>query len=382
MYESYYGMKEKTFNLSPDHEYFYMSKGHEDAYTHLEYAINENKGFAVITGEIGSGKTTLINYFLYKTKMDFQIGLINNTNIPASQFLTAVCNELEIESNFDDKIGLMDSFQNYLLKQYTKKNRVILIIDEAQNLSPKIMEEIRMMSNLESEKNHLIQIVLFGQPELKYKLQRMDLKQFAQRVSVHFHLKGLKKDEVQHYIRYRLKVGGTKNDNLFNDDAIDLIYLHSKGIPRIINIICDTALVYGYADSMKVITKNVIEEVIKDRDQSGIFDEVHNNEPVLPVKDDQKENGLEKSSREMRMFVEKIAFLENNINGIKREIRHLKNFHNKRDRIIFDLFKMLENSIKSRAHLLEMVNIVLYEKHDKLRKKKEKDSQNIAILKR
>lgn len=314
--------------------------------------------------------------------MDFQIGLINNTNIPASQFLTAVCNELEIESNFDDKIGLMDSFQNYLLKQYTKKNRVILIIDEAQNLSPKIMEEIRMMSNLESEKNHLIQIVLFGQPELKYKLQRMDLKQFAQRVSVHFHLKGLKKDEVQHYIRYRLKVGGTKNDNLFNHDAIDLIYLHSKGIPRIINIICDTALVYGYADSMKVITKKVIEEVIKERDQSGIFDGVDDNEPILPIKDDQKENGLGKSNREMRMFVEKIAFLENNINDIKREIRHLKNFHNKRDRIIFDLFKMLENSIKSRAHLLEMVNIVLYEKHDKLRKKKEKDSQNIAILKR
>jgi general secretion pathway protein A len=275
----------------------------------------------------------------------------------------------------------MDSFQNYLLKQYTKKNRVILIIDEAQNLSPKIMEEIRMMSNLESEKNHLIQIVLFGQPELKYKLQRMDLKQFAQRVSVHFHLKGLKKDEVQQYIRYRLKVGGTKNVNLFNDDAIDLIYLHSKGIPRIINIICDTALVYGYADSMKVITKNVIEEVIKERDQSGIFDEVDTNEPVLPIKDDQKENGPEKSNRELRMFVEKIAFLENNINDIKHEIRHLKNIYNKRDRIIFDLFKMLEDSIKSRAHLLEMVNNVLHEKHDKPRKKKEKDSQNIAILK-
>ena len=381
MYESYYGMKEKTFNLSPDHEYFYMSKGHEDAYTHLEYAINENKGFAVITGEIGSGKTTLINYFLYKTKLDFQIGLINNTNIPASQFLKAVCNELEIDSDFEDKISLMDSFQNYLLKQYSKKNRVVLIIDEAQNLSPKIMEEIRMMSNLESEKNHLIQIVLFGQPELKYKLQRMDLKQFAQRVSVHFHLKGLKKDEVQHYIRYRLKVGGTKNVNLFNDDAVDLIYLHSKGIPRIINIICDTALVYGYADSMKIITKNVIEEVIKERDQSGIFDEVHSNEPILPSKYDQKEHGLEKSNHGLQMFVEKIAFLENNINDIKREIRHLKNIHNKRDRIIFDLFKMLEDSIKSRAHLLEMVNTVLHEKHDKVRKKKEKDSQNIAILK-
>lgn len=381
MYESYYGMKEKTFNLSPDHEYFYMSKGHEDAYTHLEYAITENKGFAVITGEIGSGKTTLVNYFLYKTKLDFQIGLINNTNIPASQFLKAVCNELEIDSNFKDKIGLMDSFQNYLLKQYSEKNRVILIIDEAQNLSPKIMEEIRMMSNLESEKNHLMQIVLFGQPELKYKLQRMDLKQFAQRVSVHFHLKGLKKDEVQHYIRYRLKMGGTKNVNLFNDGAVDLIYVHSKGIPRIINIICDTALVYGYADSLKVITKNVIEEVIKERDQSGIFDEVDNNEPILPSKENQKEHGLGKSNAELQMFVKKIAFLENNINDIKREIRYLKNIHNKRDRIIFDLFKMLEDSIKSRAHLLEMVNIILHEKHDKVRKDNEKGTQNIAILK-
>jgi general secretion pathway protein A len=373
-------MKEKTFNLSPDHEYFYMSKGHEDAYTHLEYAINENKGFAVITGEIGSGKTTLVNYFLYKTKLDFQIGLINNTNIPASQFLKAVCNELEIDSNFDDKIGLMDSFQNYLLKQYSEKNRVILIIDEAQNLSPKIMEEIRMMSNLESEKNHLMQIVLFGQPELKYKLQRMDLKQFAQRVSVHFHLKGLEKDEVQHYIRYRLKVGGTKNVNLFNDDAVDLIYLHSKGIPRIINIICDTALVYGYADSLKVITKKVIEEVIKERDQSGIFEEFDNNEIILPFKDDQREHRQEKSNHEQQMLVEKIGFLENNIKDIKRDIRYLNNIHNKRDRIIFDLFKMLEDSIKSRAHLLQIINHLLHNKHDKVQKDNEKDSQNIAIL--
>jgi len=373
-------MKEKTFNLGPDHEYFYMSKGHEDAYSHLEYAITENKGFAVITGEIGSGKTTLINYFLYKTKLDFQIGLINNTNIPASQFLKAVCNELEIDSNFEDKIGLMESFQNYLLKQYSEKNRVILIIDEAQNLSPKIMEEIRMMSNLESEKNNLIQIVLFGQPELKYKLQRMDLKQFAQRVSVHFHLKGLKKDEVQDYIRYRLKVGGTKNVNLFNDDAVDLIYFHSNGIPRIINIICDTALVYGYADSMKVITKNVIEEVIKEREQSGIFEEFDNNETILTLKDDQRVHGLKKSNHELQMLVEKISFLENNMKDIKREIQYLKNIHNKRDRIIFDLFKMLEDSIKSRARLLEMVNLILHEKHDKVRKDNEKDSQNVAIL--
>jgi len=380
MYESYYGLKEKAFNLSPDHEYFYMSQGHENAYTHLEYAINENKGFAVITGEIGAGKTTLINYFLYKTKLDFQIGLINNTNIPASQFLKAVCNELEIEYSYEDKINLMDSFQNYLLKQYSEKNRVILIIDEAQNLSPKIMEEIRMISNLESEKNHLLQIVLFGQPELKAKLQRKELKQFAQRVSVHFHLKGLKKDEVKKYILYRLKVGCAKNLNLFNDDAIDLIYLHSKGIPRIINIICDTALVYGYADSMKVITKDVIEEVIKERDQSGIFDEFDNNQPIVAIEDDKREHRLIESNHELRLSVEKIAFLENNINDIKQEIRYLKNIYNRRDRIVLDLFKMLEDSIKSRAHLLKMVDRILNEKHDKMRRQSEKDSQNVTIL--
>ncbi len=237
-----------------------------------------------------------------------------------------------------------------------------------------------MMSNLESEKNHLLQIVLFGQPELKAKLQRMELKQFAQRVSVHFHLEGLTKDEVQHYIRYRLKVGGTRNVNLFNDDAVDLIYLHSKGIPRIINIICDTALVYGYADSMKVITKDVIEEVIKERDQSGIFDEFENNQPILPTKDYQRELGLVNSSHELQMFVEKIAFLENSIHDIKREIQYLKNIHNKRDRIILDLFKMLEDSIKSRAHILKMANRLLNKKHDELRKKNEKDAQNIAII--
>jgi len=380
MYESYYGMNEKAFNLSPDHEYFFMSKGHEEAFTHLEYAIKENKGFAVITGEIGSGKTTLINYFLYKTKLDFHIGLINNTNIPASQFLKAVCNELEIDSNFEDKVDLMDSFQNYLLKQYSKNNRVILIIDEAQNLSPKIMEEIRMISNLESEKNHLMQIVLFGQPDLKNKLQRMDLKQFAQRVSVYYHLKGLEKVEVQHYIRYRLKICGTKNINLFSDDAVDLIYQHSKGIPRIINIICDTALVYGYADGMKIISKNVIEEVIKEREQSGIFEDFENNKIIIPVKDDRKEHNPAESYHELDIFLEKIVFLENNINDIKHEIKYLKNFNDKRERIIFDLFKMLEDSIKSRAHLLKMVSHILSNKYDTAQKINEKDSQNIAIL--
>ena len=195
MYESFYGLKEKAFNLNPDPEYFYLSREHEDAYRHLEYAISESKGFAVITGEVGAGKTTLINYLLYKLELDINIGLITNTNIPASQFLKAICREFEINVDVREKVDIMEIFQDFLLERYAQNERVLLIIDEAQNISLEAMEEIRMLSNLEAEKSHLIQIILLGQPELKYKLQRNDLKQFAQRVSTHYHINGLSKDE-------------------------------------------------------------------------------------------------------------------------------------------------------------------------------------------
>jgi general secretion pathway protein A len=381
MYEAFYGLKEKAFNLNPDPEYFYMSREHEDAYMHLEYVISESKGFAVITGEVGSGKTTLINYLLYKLKLDINIGLITNTNIPASQFLKAICREFEIDVDVREKVDIMEIFQDFLLERYAQNERVLLIIDEAQNISPEAMEEIRMLSNLEAEKSHLIQIILIGQPELKYKLQRNDLRQFAQRVSTHYHINGLNKDEVNNYIRYRLKVGEAKNLNIFNEDAIELIYQNSLGIPRIVNVICDTALVYGYADGIKIIDKSLIETVIKEREESGIFSKLDLNFDDSSAKTLSEEKVPKSSDNSLQFMGKRIDILDAKIEGLQQEIRNLKNLKNERDTIIIELFKMLENGIKSRFKLLSVISQKNDGKNPKQQKNK-KDSQGISIVKK
>ncbi len=382
MYESFYGLKEKAFNLNPDPEYFYLSREHEDAYRHLEYAIGESKGFAVITGEVGSGKTTLINYLLYNLKLDINIGLITNTNIPASQFLKAICREFEIDIDVREKVDIMELFQDFLLERYAQNERVLLIIDEAQNISLEAMEEIRMLSNLEAEKSHLIQIILIGQPELKSKLQRHDLKQFAQRVSTHYHINGLNKDEVKNYIRYRLEVGEAENLDIFLEDAIDLIYQHSLGIPRIINVICDTALVYGYADELKTIDKNLIETVIKEREESGIFSKLDLNfrDSDAIEENISEEKGTIFSDISSQLIGNRIDILDEKVEGLQEEIKNLKNMKNQRDTIIIELFKMLENGMKSRFKLLSVISQIKDGKNPK-QLKKNKDSKSISIVK-
>ena len=223
MYTSFYGLKEKPFDLHPDPGFLYMSRGHENAYTHLAYAIRENKGFVIVTGEIGSGKTTLINFLLTKIRQNVEVGLISNTSLTPEQFIMMLCEEFEVPldgSNSMDKARMLAKFHEFLLKQFTKKKRVILIVDEAQNLTPEALEEIRMLSNLEAEKHHLIQIILVGQPELKYKLQLKELAQFAQRITVHCHLEGLGAEELDHYIRYRLQVAGAAHADIFRPDAM------------------------------------------------------------------------------------------------------------------------------------------------------------------
>ena len=381
MYESFYGLKEKAFNLNPDPEYFYMSREHEDAYRHLEYAISESKGFAVITGEVGSGKTTLINYLLYKLELDINIGLITNTNIPASQFLKAICREFEIDVDVEEKVDIMEIFQDFLLERYAQNERVLLIIDEAQNISLEAMEEIRMLSNLEAEKSHLIQIILIGQPELKSKLQRHDLKQFAQRVSTHYHINGLSKDEVNNYIRYRLEVGQAENLDIFQEDAIELIYQHSLGIPRIINVICDTALVYGYADELKIIDKSLIETVIKEREESGIFSKLDLNFRDSTEANIGEEKGSIFSDNSLKLMENRIDLLDGKIEGLQEEIRYLKNKKNERDTIIIELFKMLENGMKSRFKLLSVISQIKNGESPKQQNKK-KDSKGISIVKK
>ncbi|MCD6185113.1 MAG: AAA family ATPase [Deltaproteobacteria bacterium] len=348
MYESFYGLKEKPFNILPDPEYLFMSTEHDNAYTHMLYAIKEKKGFVVITGEIGSGKTTLINYLLEQIQEEINVGLINNTFLPPTQFVKMICQEFELEVDGMDKAAMMAYFQDFLLQQYTQKKRVVLIIDEAQNLSRKTMEEIRMLSNIEAEKHHLIQMVFVGQPELKYKLQQKSLEQFAQRVTVHCHLDVLKTEEVEKYVKHRMKVGGAQDQNIFDKEAIAAISLHSRGIPRIINTLCDTALVYGFADGLKNIGKKTIQDVIKSRAEGGIFSEISKDEK----KEDYatiKKNPFESQYLDrMKLMEEKIHNIDNLLVNLDKRLLSLTDKKEDRDIVVVELFKLLKKSMEDR----------------------------------
>jgi general secretion pathway protein A len=277
MYEAFYGLREKPFNLSPDPDFLYMSRGHENACVHLRYAVRENKGFVVVTGEAGSGKTTLINYLLQTLLKNAVVGLVNHTSLMPEPFLRAVCDEFELEAERPDKAAMLKVLHEFLVAHYGKWRRVVLIVDEAQNLPMKTLEEIRMLSNLEAEKVPLLQIILAGQPELQALLGRPELRQFTQRVAVACHLGPLEEAEVKAYVVHRLKVAGAEKGDLFDDEAIKAVAAYSGGIPRLINLVCDSALVVGYADGEKRIGKKTVEEALGLRKLKEDFK--HFNEP-------------------------------------------------------------------------------------------------------
>ena len=357
MYESFYGFKEKPFDLHPDPDYLYMSRVHENTYVHLEYAILQNKGFVVVTGEIGSGKTTLLNYLLNQISGNLQVGLVNNTNILPSEFLKMVCKEFELDPRTSDKAELIDIFSGFLIEQFAAGERVVLIIDEAQNLTNDTMEEIRMLSNIETEKHHLIQIILVGQPELRFKLQQSNLKQFAQRVTVHCHLKGLEKDEVKEYVEHRLEVGGSERFDIFDPETIEKISDYSRGIPRLINILCDSALVYGFADGLETISTAILDNVYEELKALGTFTDYDVKPSANPPTT--KPSSVVSSGGEdfrIQLLENKVQLLEDKTGSLKDKLELLLEKRIERDDIVIELLKMLKDNLDRRGQLLAKLN--------------------------
>jgi general secretion pathway protein A len=260
----------------------------------------------------------------------------------------------------------MDQIHEFLIEQYAAQKRVALIVDEAQNLSPKLLEEIRMLSNLEAEKSHLIQIILVGQPELKVKLRRSDLKQFVQRVTVHYHLNALNQNEVEKYIKYRLKIGGAKQPNHFDNDAIEAISKYSRGIPRLINILCDTSLVYGFAESKPKIDKKIVEDVVKERAAGGILsiDDTGDHENAAqPLIDDIYDDAPAGEHNELRLLKKRIDLIEQKSDLLEKTIHEMNNAlsrlsgkKDEKDALLLELFKMLKNNMDSRMKTLVYLN--------------------------
>ncbi len=262
MYHDFYGFRESPFNLTPNSKFFFSSTRHMEALSTLVYAIKERKGFVVITGNIGSGKTTVCRALLNQLDSKTQTALITNTHISGRDLLMAILEELEVEFIPGSKSKLLSQLNEYLIEQLRHNHNVVLIIDEAQNLTPAVLEEVRMLSNLETENEKLIQIIFLGQPELKKKLALPRLEQLRQRVAVYFQLTPLTEDETRSYILHRLKIASGTDHAYFTEKSIGLIYQFSQGIPRLVNQICDSALLTGYITEKKLIDDQILLEVI------------------------------------------------------------------------------------------------------------------------
>jgi general secretion pathway protein A len=252
MYLSFFGIAEKPFAITPDPRYLYLSARHADALAHLVYGINEAGGFIQLTGEVGTGKTTTIRSLLARAPKNAEIALILNPRLSPGEFLLALCEELGMGAD-DSAAGntkeLVDLLNRYLLRAHSQGRRVVLIVDEAQNLAPEVLEHIRLLTNLETETQKLLQIILIGQPELRKLLAREDLRQLAQRITGRYHLDPLSRQETAAYVRHRMRVAGATAD-VFTRGALREVYNVTRGIPRVINIICDRALLGAYTQDL------------------------------------------------------------------------------------------------------------------------------------
>ncbi len=254
-----------------------------EALSTLVYAIKERKGFVVITGNIGSGKTTVCRALLNQLDNNTQTALITNTHMSGRDLLMSILEELEVIYSPGSKSKLLSQLNDYLIDQLKRNRNVVLIVDEAQNLTPTVLEEIRMLSNLETEHEKLIQIIFMGQPELKKKLALPRLEQLRQRIAVYFHLSPLTEEETRNYILHRLKIASGTDHTYFTDKSISLIYQFSQGVPRLVNQICDSALLTGYIMEKKEIDDQILLEVIGESPMVQIFKEDSNNKKDASV---------------------------------------------------------------------------------------------------
>lgn len=270
MYESFYGFKEKPFSLLPDPGFLYFGKKHSMAFTMLQYGVVSQAGFTVIAGEIGCGKTTLIRHLLNHLERDVTVGLISNTQHRIGELMQWVLLAFGLEYRNKEKVELYETFVNFVIDEYARQRRTVLILDEAQNMDAQTMEELRMLSNINSDKDLVLQIILVGQPELRAMLRRPELEQFAQRIAADYYLEPLSAQETAAYIHHRLTVAGGE-PSMFTPEACELIHRHSRGVPRLINVLCDNALVYGFAEQKRVIDAAIVGDVIHDRSETVFF---------------------------------------------------------------------------------------------------------------
>ena len=264
MYLSFYGLDEKPFNLTPDGNFLYPSQVHREVLTHLLYGIHNRKGFIIITGEVGAGKTTLCRVLLEHLDDDIEVAFILNSYLTELELLKSINEDLGIPTTGKTRKELIDELNRFLLERSSQGKNVVIIIDEAQNLSIPVLEQLRMLSNLETEKEKLLQIVLVGQPELDTLLDNEKIRQLRQRVTVRHHVTPLSRAETKEYIYHRLNAAGARGNVVFTEGAIAEVFRFSRGIPRSINVMCDQALLVGYVGNTRRITRSMVRRALKE----------------------------------------------------------------------------------------------------------------------
>lgn len=265
MYENFFSLKEKPFTTTSNPSYLFLSLKHQEAMSCLTYGIRERIGFIEITGEVGTGKTTLCRAFLNRLDEKTKSAFIFNSNMTGFQLMHTIIEDLGIPESEKKRGNLFSVLNRFLIKQLSLDNNVVLIIDEAQNLSHRLLEQIRMLSNLEADNQKLIQIVLVGQPELREKLDSPSLRQLRQRIAIRCHIEALTPEESSLYIQHRLHHAGINGCGPeFDPEALDELYVYTKGIPRLINIVCDRALLTGYVMEQTTIDREIIRQSIQE----------------------------------------------------------------------------------------------------------------------
>jgi len=264
VYTSFFGLREKPFDLLPNPDFLYPSRAHKRALTYLTHGIKERAGFILLTGEVGSGKTTLIRNMIRSQLRDSVLAKVFNTRVDSLQLLMQINGDFGLETDGRDKAALLRELNDFLIEQYAQRRQAVLIIDEAQNLSAEILEEVRMLSNLETDRDKLLQIILVGQPELREILAQPGLLQLRQRIQINCHLQPLNVAEVREYILFRLEKAGNRDALTFMEDAVEAIATYSRGIPRLINILCDYVMIDAFSVQTREIEGSVVHELAAD----------------------------------------------------------------------------------------------------------------------
>jgi putative secretion ATPase (PEP-CTERM system associated) len=290
MYEAFFNLKTKPFELVPNPDFLYMSRTHKRALYYLYYGIKERAGFILLTGEVGSGKTTLISDLINRIDANVNLARVFNTKVSSEQLIAMINDDFGLDVKGKDKVVMLNELNDFLIEQHARGNNSVLIIDEAQNLKPDILEEIRMLSNLETDTAKLLQIILVGQPELRELLALSRLRQLRQRISINCRISPLTRIETEEYILHRLEVAGNREAVTFSDGCVDIIFQYCRGIPRLVNIMCDYLLLTAFMEEKKTLDAAMVRDIVEDLDFEALYwgskqpePELDENEPKITI---------------------------------------------------------------------------------------------------